>query len=76
VQANGDVCVATLVTGQITVISPMGQVVRTVTFPDPHTTNIAFGGPKLTRAYVTQSMTGQLVEIDWPEPGLRLNYAD
>src|SRR5215218_5463988 len=30
VQANGDICVATLVTGYITVISPQGQVVRQV----------------------------------------------
>lgn len=76
VQANGDICVATLVTGLITVISPMGELVRVVAFPDPHTTNIAFGGPNLTKAYVTQSMTGALIEVDWPEAGLRLNYAD
>lgn len=74
VQANGDICVATLVTGRVTVISPRGDVVREVLFPDPLTTNIAFGGPDLKKAYVTQSMSGQLLEVDWADAGLRLNY--
>jgi gluconolactonase len=26
-------------------------------------------------AYVTASSTGQLLKIDWPRPGLKLNYA-
>ena len=39
---------------------------------DTHITNLCFGGPDLTKAYVTQSYAGRLVEIDWPRPGLRL----
>ena len=35
-------------------------------------TNICFGGPDMTTAYVTGS--GQLLELPWPRPGLRLNY--
>jgi gluconolactonase len=74
VQANGDICVATLITGCITVISPGGELVREVTLPDALTTNIAFGVQDPRKAYVTQSMTGRLVELDWEEEGLQLNY--
>lgn len=74
VQANGDICVATLITGRITVVSPRGELVREVLFPDTLTTNIAFGGAGLRKAYVTQSMSGQLVEVDWEEAGLQLNF--
>jgi gluconolactonase len=74
VQANGDICVATLVTGCITVISPSGQVVRQVAMPDTHPTNICFGGPDRRAAYITLSETGRLGAMEWPEPGLALNF--
>ena len=69
---GGQICVATLITGCISVIAPDGRLVRQVPMPDPVTTNICFGGPDLRTAYVTLSGTGQLVAMDWPEPGLRL----
>ena len=75
VEAGGNICVATLVTGAITVIAPDGRIVRQVPMGDPHTTNICFGGPDLRTAYVTLSGLGQLVALDWPEPGLRLDGA-
>jgi gluconolactonase len=74
VQANGDVCVATLVTGRISVISPIGGLLRQVDMPDPDTTNICFGGPDMQTAYVTLSSTGTLVAIPWSEPGLAGNF--
>ena len=74
VQANGDICVATLVTGKITVISPDGRVVREVQMPDTYPTNICFGGKDMKTAYITLSGVGQLVAMDWPEPGLKLNF--
>jgi gluconolactonase len=75
VDAAGNICVATLVTGAVTVITPGGEVVKQVRFADPATTNICFGGPDLTTAYVTLSGTGQLVELPWEgPPGLRLAY--
>ncbi len=74
VLASGDICVATLVTGRITQIAPDGRVVRTETFPDGHVTNICFGGPDLRTAFVTLSGVGHLVTLEWPEPGLRLNF--
>jgi gluconolactonase len=74
VDRAGNVCVATLINGGITVISPDGQSVRHIPLPDIYTTNICFGGPDLKTAYVTLSGTGKLVAVDWDRPGLRLNY--
>lgn len=79
VDAEGNICVATLVTGAVTVIAPDGRVLRVVKFADPATTNICFGGPDLRTAYVTLSGIGELVELewtneDWPVAGLRLAY--
>jgi gluconolactonase len=72
VQASGNISVATLVTGAITTIATSGQIVRQVTMGDPYTTNICFGGDDMCTAYVTLSGIGELVQLAWPEPGLRL----
>lgn len=73
--AEGRICVATLVNGGITVISPDGRHVEHQPMPDLMTTNICFGGPDLRTAFVTLSWTGRLVAVDWPAAGLPLNYA-
>ncbi|MDO8596797.1 MAG: SMP-30/gluconolactonase/LRE family protein [Sulfuricaulis sp.] len=73
VDALGNICVATLMTGHITVIAADGRVLRQVRVPDPYPTNICFGGPDMRTAYITLSGVGQLVVARWPEPGLRLN---
>ncbi len=72
VDGAGNVCVATLVNGGITVIAPNGDVVEHVSTGDPLTTNICFGGPDLRTAFITLSGTGRLVATEWPRPGLRL----
>jgi gluconolactonase len=74
IDAEGNVCVATIVNGGITIISPDGARVEHVPMPDPLTTNICFGGPDLKTAYITLSGKGQLVAMDWPRPGLPLNF--
>lgn len=75
VDGAGNVCVATIINGGITVISPDGSSVEHVPVPnDPVVTNICFGGPDLTTAYMTLSGTGKLVAMDWPRAGLKLNY--
>jgi gluconolactonase len=74
VEASGNICVATLIAGCITVIAPSGQVVRQVKMPDVYPTNICFGGPGLRTAYITLSAAGQLGAMEWPEPGLKLNF--
>ena len=73
VEASGNVCVATLVTGGISVISPAGELVEFVTLPDRMPTNICFGGPELRTAFITLSLSGRLVTMPWPRPGLPLN---
>lgn len=74
VQADGRICVATLINGGITVISPDGKHVEYHAMPDPMTTNICFGGPDLRTAYITLSWTGRLIAVEWPSAGLRLNH--
>jgi gluconolactonase len=74
VDAEGNICVATLVTGCISVISPDGKNVDQVPTGDIMTTNICFGGPDLKTAYVTLSGKGQVVKGLWDRPGLPLNY--
>ena len=74
VDANGDVCVATLLDGGITTLSATDAPPVFVAMPDRITTNICFGGPDLKTAYITLSSTGQLVSMDWPVGGLPLNF--
>jgi len=75
VEANGNICVATLLDGGITVIAPDGSSIEHVPMPDPYyVTNICFGGPDLKTAYITQSWLGTLIAVDWPRPGLPLNF--
>jgi len=71
--AEGRICVATLINGGITVISPDGRHVEHHPMPDPMTTNICFGGSDMRTAFITLSWAGRLVAVDWPVPGLRLN---
>ena len=76
IDSEGNVCVATLVTGMISVISPEGQVLREIPMPefDPMVTNICFGGPELRTAYITSSGLGRLYQMQWHCPGLALEY--
>ena len=69
----GNVCVATI-PGGISVFAPDGTLIDQVPMPDPLTTNICFGGPALCTAYVTLSLTGRVVAVDWRRPGLRLHW--
>jgi gluconolactonase len=74
VDAAGNVCVATLVNGSVSVISPAGGLVRQVPMPDMFCTNICFGGADMRTAYMTLSGSGQLVAMEWDGPGLRLAH--
>ncbi len=75
VEACGNICVAGLTPGCITVISPEGREVETVAMPDPFSTNLAFGGPDMRTAYVTLSGSGRVLAVDWPRPGLKPNFS-
>ena len=74
VDEEGNVCVATIANGGITIISPDGASVRHVPLPDPLTTNIAFGGKDRRTAFITLSSTGRLVSMPWETAGLKLNF--
>jgi gluconolactonase len=74
VDSAGNVCVATLVNGGISVVSPEGELVEFVAVDDILTTNICFGGDDLTTAYVTASSTGRLLRTEWPRPGAPLHH--
>ena len=74
VTASGNICVATLVTGQISVFAPDGRLLDQIAMPDTHPTNICFGGPDMRTATITLSGNGELAQMRWPEPGLRLNF--
>jgi gluconolactonase len=73
-QANGDVCIATIFNGGVTTVTPAGVSTHTP-FPDPIVTNICFGGADMRDAFITLSATGKLIKARWPEPGLKLNFA-
>ena len=72
--AAGNICVATLVSGCISVIAPGGELLRQVATGDIYTTNICFGGPDLRTAFLTLSGQGALAAVEWPDRGLRLRY--
>ena len=74
VDAEGNICVATLITVGITVHSPDGERAQLIEMPDILTTNICFGGEDLKTAYITLSSTGSLVSIPWHCAGLPLNF--
>lgn len=74
VEANGNVCVATIVDGGISVVSSVGELVEFVANDDVYTTNICFGGDDMQTAWITSSSRGLLLKTRWPRPGLKLAY--
>ena len=79
VDGDGNVCVATLSTAGISVISALGADhpgggVEFLATGDPLTTNICFGGDDLRTAWITLSGTGRLVTCRWPTAGLPLAH--
>jgi gluconolactonase len=74
VDSDGNVCVATIVSGGVSVVSPQGELVDFVETGDLLTTNICFGGDDLRTAYITASSTGRLLKTEWPRPGAKLQH--
>lgn len=74
VEAGGQVCVATILNGGITVFDPASGGTEHLAVPDLVCTNICFGGADMQDAWITASSTGRLYKTRWPRPGLRLNY--
>jgi gluconolactonase len=80
VEADGSVCVGTLMEGGVTVVRPEDGRYEKYTLPahlaDGAVTNICFGGADLRTAFITCSLTGRLVSCRWPRPGLRLAFQE
>jgi gluconolactonase len=79
VQADGGVCVATILAGGISTFRPGAGDSGAATFehtpfPDLLVTNICWGGRDMRTAYITLSSTGRLASCAWRSPGLRLAY--
>ena len=75
VDSEGNVCVATLGTGAVTAFAPDGSLRAVVPVPgDPMVTNVCFGGPELSTAFITASAFGTLMAHEWHCPGLPLNF--
>ena len=76
IEACGNICVADIPFGGISVVSPAGTLVEQHRMPDMITTNICFGGKDLRTAFITLSSTGRLIAVEWPRPGLALPWLD
>lgn len=72
-EENGNICVATLVRGGISVFSPSGELLEFHEAPEGYCTNICFGGPDRRTAFITLSGYGQLFVAEWPRAGLKLH---
>lgn len=70
VDAEGNIVVATIGGGGVTIFAPTGRMVGEATLDDPMPTNVAFGGPDRRTLYVTCGSSGRLMALDgWPVPG-------
>jgi gluconolactonase len=76
VDGDGNVCLATLINGGISVVDgESGELAEFVQTDDILTTNICFGGEGLRTAYLTLSGTGRLASMVWPRAGLALAHS-
>jgi gluconolactonase len=73
VEAGGNICVATLVRGGISVFAPDGSLIEFHEAPEGYCTNICFGGVDRRTAFITLSGYGQLFAAKWPRAGLPLH---
>ena len=69
---RGTIVVAALRDG-ILVVRP-DETHEFLALDGPLITNVAFGGADRRTAYITESAIGSLVSIEWPRPGLELEF--
>ena len=73
VEADGRICIGTLVEGGIT-IARAGAAFEFVAFPEVAITNLAFGGADHRDVWATASSSGRLYRLRWPRAGLPLAH--
>ncbi len=74
IEESGNICVATLVRGGVSVISPAGQLLEFHEAPEVYCTHLCFGGADRKTAFITLSGYGQLLAVPWERPGLALSF--
>jgi gluconolactonase len=74
VQADGKVCVCTLLAGGISIIDAAGAV-EFIQFADPMLTNLAFGGRDMRDVWLTLSATSRIAKLRWPGAGLKAAFS-
>jgi len=75
VEADGKICVGTLINGGITIFDPESGGTEHLPLQDPVITNICFGGADMQDAWITAAGHGRLYRCHWPRPGLSLLYS-
>ncbi len=74
-EANGAICVSTLLEGGVSVVDANGALIDRVDVAEEIAiTNIAFGGLDMRDAYLTASTTGCIYKMRWPRSGHPLHY--
>ena len=74
VEEGGNICVATLVRGGISVFAPDGELLEFHQAPEGYCTNICFGGKDRKTAFITLSGYGHLLAVPWERTGLPLHF--
>ena len=74
IDQDGNICIATVGTSGISVVSPVGELVEFTPTAATFTTNSARGGVSETAAITTFSSTRKLVKAKWARPGLKLAF--
>jgi gluconolactonase len=70
VDADGNIVVATIGRGGVTIVAPNGTILAEAPLEDPMPTNAAFGGPDGTTIYVTCGSSGRLMALEgWAAAG-------
>lgn len=73
VDRKGNLHIGTVPTG-ISIISAEGKLLEQLPMPENFATNLCFGGPDMTKAYITLSSTGRVMELESQYQGLPTNF--
>lgn len=69
-ETNGSIVAAVNGNGGLMRFSSDGSSIEYTPLPDWFTSNVVFGGADMRTCFVTLSVRGQIVALDWPHPGV------